>query len=198
MSYVFLWKGVKISHFRYLLIFFFLLKDKKNSKFGIQAPQNPISGLYQGCVAGFWILALAIIQLICLPFTIISSVFEKFADGLRWGEFYHTEKSYDDIDGFFDGIREGWKSLYYGLRAAFVWNHSNSCKSVFVNTIGIITRPLGGFFDAIGKFCEGLLRCFRVKQGRHHGQLSLTKNQQDVVKKQFAEKKQKLKSIKEE
>ena len=167
-----------------LLVF---LLDQKNRKFGIQSPQNPCSGLYQGLFAGLSLIAMALIQVVCLPFLVVSSAFEKFADGLRFGEHNKKEKSYDDIDGLMDGILEGFKSLYFGLKSAVVCGSGGGgWMRVIEISVGVVTKPVGGVLDMVGKSCEGGLRCCRVKKGRHRGQLKLTKMQQNVVKKGFA------------
>jgi UDP:flavonoid glycosyltransferase YjiC (YdhE family) len=155
---------------------------KENKKFGVHRPQNPCSGMYQGLFSGISLLIVAIVQLLCLPFLIISAMSEKLADGLRFGEFRDDEKEYDEIDGLVDGCCEGAKSCWYSVRSAFTCDSEGGA----VPTIcGVLTKPIGGIFDLCGKICEGLLRSVRMKKGRYRGQLTKTKNQQEKVKQVF-------------
>ena len=155
---------------------------KENKKFGIHYSRNPCAGLWQGFLAGASLILFAMIQVLCLPFLVVSSMSEKIAEGFRFGEFVEDEKRYDEIEGVVDGCWEGGKSCWYAVRSAFVWD-SESGTTMSSKVFGVVTKPIGGVVDFLGKLCEGGLRTCRVRHGRYRGKVARTVVKQESVKK---------------
>ena len=168
--------GIKSFH-KHLRRYF-----KDNKQFGIGRPQNPFLGLWQALLIGSSLIFYVIFQIIFLPFLVVAAMSEKIAEGFRFGEFVQDEKTYDEIEGIIDGLKEGFKSLWYAIRSGVMFD---SERGTLATVCGIVTKPIAGVIDLFGKLIEGMLRTCRAKKGRYEGQSHFTEMKQANVKQKF-------------
>jgi len=161
---------------------------------------KPYRGWVRGGAAGAARGELAAIYaLAASPVNAIAAFLEALALGLRFADVSPRERRYDELAGLGDGLLQGLTSAYYGSWYGFyrfgqlftqhgrhqvmrrhAYNAQGWCLVLWqaadatLVCVGVVTHPVGGVLDLLGKTLAGLLVALRARSLRRHGRRNKT------------------------